>query len=59
MAERIADQDSAFYTSADHLTVLTAPARLARQRRDAWAEYWRTRQRIGARAFSAAVGRSR
>ena len=34
-------------------TVLTAPARLARQRKDPWAEYFRLKQRFSAKAIAA------
>ncbi|HSL20063.1 MAG TPA: hypothetical protein VK886_00910 [Vicinamibacterales bacterium] len=43
---------------ADHFTVTSVVERLKRRRRDPWQDYWRARQRIGARAFDAIVGRS-
>jgi bifunctional non-homologous end joining protein LigD len=32
--------------TSDHFTVATVPARLQRQRRDPWHDYWRCRQRL-------------
>jgi bifunctional non-homologous end joining protein LigD len=34
-------------------TVKTVPARLKRLRRDPWADYWRTKQRLSAAALAA------
>jgi bifunctional non-homologous end joining protein LigD len=37
----------------DQFTVQTLPARLARLKTDPWEGYWRSRQKIGARAIKA------
>jgi bifunctional non-homologous end joining protein LigD len=38
------------------MTVLTVPARLARQRKDPWADYFRTRQRFSRKVIAALQG---
>ncbi len=40
---------------SDQFTVKTVPARLARQKKDPWAGYWKTRQKISAQAMKAAA----